>query len=73
VNTFHSVYPHLVLVIGTTTAAIAMLGGISAAGLIALGKWNEDACARVVQVGLSCATGNFSAIAFLAFTRWMLS
>jgi hypothetical protein len=50
-----------------------MLDGIFAAGLIALGKWNEDAGARVVQVGLSCATGNFTAILFLAFTKWMLS
>jgi hypothetical protein len=72
-NTFLSAYPHLVLVIGATTAAIAMLAGISAAGLIMLDKWNEDTGTRVVQVGLSCATGNVSAILFLAFTRWMLS
>jgi hypothetical protein len=72
-NAFHSAYPHLVLVIGTVTAAIAMLDGIFAAGLIAFGKWNEDAGARVVQVGVSCAIGNFTAILFLAFTKWMLS
>jgi hypothetical protein len=72
-NAFLSAYPHLVLVIGTTTAAIAMLVGIVAAGLIALGRWNEDTGTRVMQVGLSCATGNVSAILFLAFTRWMLS
>jgi hypothetical protein len=70
---FLSAYPHLVLVIGTTTAAIAMLVGIFAAGLIVLGKWNENTGTRVVQVGLSCATANISAILFLAFTRWMLS
>jgi len=72
-NVFHSAYPHLVLVIGTVTAAIAMLDGLFAAGLIALGRWNEDAGARVVQVGISCAIGNFSAIAVLAFTKWMLT
>ena len=72
-NAFHAVYPHLVLVIGTVTAAIAMIDGLFAAGLIALGKWNEDTGARVVQVGISCAIGNFSAIAFLAFTKWMLT
>ena len=72
-NAFHSAYPHLVLVIGTVTAAIAMLGGIFAAALVAFGKWNEDIGARVVQVGASCAIGNFSAILVLAFTKWMLS
>jgi len=72
-NAFHSTYPHLVLVIGTATAAIAVLDGIFAAALIALGEWNEDAGARVVQVGLSCATGNVTAILFLAFTKWMLT
>lgn len=72
-NAFHSAYPPLVLVIGTVTAAIAMLGGIFTAGLVALGKWNEDTGARVVQVGVSCVIGNFSAILVLAFTKWMLS
>jgi MFS-type transporter involved in bile tolerance (Atg22 family) len=70
---FNVAYPWLVLIIGAATALIAVLDGLAAALVIGLGKWTDDAGARVFWVAASTVIGNVSAIVLLAFTRWMLA
>jgi MFS-type transporter involved in bile tolerance (Atg22 family) len=72
-SAFNAAYPWLVLVIGIATALIAVLDGLLAALVVALGKWTDDTGARVFWVAAATVIGNVSAIVLLAFTKWMLA
>ena len=52
-SAFNAAYPWLVLIIGAATALTAVLDGLLAALVVALGKWTEDIGARVFWVAAS--------------------